>query len=77
MMTASERSQLKPNETPLEYLVLTHHHMDHGGGLRAYAARAALVVSKGAAEQKSRVLTATATRNADLPLRDLKGTAMI
>ena len=23
---------------PIKYLVLTHHHMDHAGGMRAYAA---------------------------------------
>jgi hypothetical protein len=33
---------------PVKYLVLTHHHMDHAGGLRAYADQgAALVVGKG------------------------------
>jgi hypothetical protein len=32
----------------VKYLVLTHHHMDHAGGLRAYADQgAALVVGKG------------------------------
>jgi glyoxylase-like metal-dependent hydrolase (beta-lactamase superfamily II) len=28
-----------PNK-PVKFLVLTHHHMDHAGGLRAYAAQA-------------------------------------
>jgi glyoxylase-like metal-dependent hydrolase (beta-lactamase superfamily II) len=33
---------------PFRYLVLTHHHIDHSGGLRAYAAEgAAIVVGKG------------------------------
>src|SRR5262249_59012744 len=29
---------------PVKYLVLTHHHMDHAGGLRAYAAQGATIV---------------------------------
>jgi glyoxylase-like metal-dependent hydrolase (beta-lactamase superfamily II) len=33
---------------PFRYLVLTHHHIDHSGGLRAYAAEGAtLIVGKG------------------------------
>ena len=33
---------------PFRYLVLTHHHIDHSGGLRAYAAQGAtIVVGKG------------------------------
>jgi glyoxylase-like metal-dependent hydrolase (beta-lactamase superfamily II) len=63
---------------PVRYLVLTHHHMDHAGGLRAYAAQGAtLVVGKGAAEHYRRVLAAPATRNPDLPARDLKKTEII
>jgi glyoxylase-like metal-dependent hydrolase (beta-lactamase superfamily II) len=63
---------------PVRYLVLTHHHMDHAGGFRAYAAQGAtLVVGKGAAEHYRRVLAAPATRNPDLPARDLKKTEII
>jgi glyoxylase-like metal-dependent hydrolase (beta-lactamase superfamily II) len=63
---------------PVKYLVLTHHHMDHAGGLRAYAAQgAALVVGKGTAEHYRRVLAAPATRNPDLPARDLSKTEII
>ena len=63
---------------PVKYLVLTHHHMDHAGGLRAYAAQGAtLVVGKGAAEHYRRVLAAPFTRNPDLPPRDLKATEII
>jgi hypothetical protein len=29
---------------PIKYLVLTHHHMDHTGGMRAYAAEGATVI---------------------------------
>jgi glyoxylase-like metal-dependent hydrolase (beta-lactamase superfamily II) len=62
----------------VKYLVLTHHHMDHAGGLRAYAAQgAAVVVGKGATDHYRRVLAAPATRNPDLPARDLKGTEII
>ena len=52
---------------PVKYLVLTHHHMDHAGGLRAYAAQGAtLVVGKGTADHYRRVLAAPFTRNPDL-----------
>ncbi|MBM3342653.1 MAG: MBL fold metallo-hydrolase [Betaproteobacteria bacterium] len=52
---------------PVRYLVLTHHHMDHAGGLRAYLAQSAtLVVGRGASAHYRRVLAAPATRNPDL-----------
>ncbi len=63
---------------PVKYLVLTHHHMDHIGGLRAYAAQgAAIVVGKGAAEHYRRVLAAPFTRNPDLKGGDLSRTEII
>lgn len=63
---------------PVKYLVLTHHHMDHAGGLRAYAAQGAtLIVGKGAGEHFRRVLAAPFTRNPDLPARDLSKTPVV
>jgi glyoxylase-like metal-dependent hydrolase (beta-lactamase superfamily II) len=57
---------------PVKYLVLTHHHMDHAGGVRAYAAQGAtIVVGKGNGEHFRRVLAAPFTRNPDLSPRDL------
>jgi glyoxylase-like metal-dependent hydrolase (beta-lactamase superfamily II) len=62
----------------VKFLVLTHHHMDHAGGLRAYVGQGAtLVVGKGAAEHYRRVLAAPATRSPDLPVRDLTRTEII
>ena len=63
---------------PVKYLVLTHHHMDHAGGLRAYAAQGAtIVVGKGNGEHFRRVLAAPFTRNPDLSARDLTRTEII
>src|ERR1051325_6372335 len=62
----------------VKYLVLTHHHSDHAGGLRAYAAEGAtLVVGKGAAAHYKSVLAAPFTRQPDVPARDLSGTPII
>jgi glyoxylase-like metal-dependent hydrolase (beta-lactamase superfamily II) len=63
---------------PVKFLVLTHHHMDHAGGLRGYAAEGAtLVVGRGTAGHYRRVLAAPFTRNPDRPARDLRNTPIV
>ena len=37
------RDQSRPGK-PVRYLVLTHHHMDHSGGLRTYVAEGATII---------------------------------
>ena len=52
--------------------------MDHAGGIRAYAAQGAtIVVGKGNGEHFRKVLAAPATRNPDLPARDLSRTPIV
>ena len=63
---------------PIKYLVLTHHHMDHSGGIRAFAAQGAtVVVGKGAGDHFRKVLAAPFTRNPDLVARDLSKTPIV
>ena len=63
---------------PIKYLVLTHHHMDHTGGLRAYAAEGAtIVVGKGNGEHFRKHLAAPFTLDPDLSSRDLSRTQVI
>src|SRR5438128_2147713 len=63
---------------PIKYLVLTHHHMDHVGGLRAYAVQGAtIVVGKGDGEHFRRVLAAPFRRDPDLPPKDLSKTPIV
>src|SRR6185436_7752533 len=64
-------AQAKYPATPIRYVVLTHHHMDHAGAIRAYAAQGAtLVVGQGAGAHYRKVLAAPYTRNPDLAARD-------
>jgi glyoxylase-like metal-dependent hydrolase (beta-lactamase superfamily II) len=66
-----------PNK-PVKFLVLTHHHMDHTGGLRAYAAQGAtILVAKGSADHFRKVLAAPFTRNPSLAPKDLTGTSIV
>ncbi len=63
---------------PVRYLVLTHHHMDHAGGFRAYAAQGAtLVVGMGNGGHFRKHLAAPAALNPDLPPHDLSRTPVI
>ncbi len=72
-------AQAKYPGKPIRFVVLTHHHMDHAGGIRAYAAQGAtLVVGQGAGAHYRKVLAAPYTRNPDLAAtRDLSGTRII
>jgi glyoxylase-like metal-dependent hydrolase (beta-lactamase superfamily II) len=44
MAVMAEVKKLVPNK-PIKYLVNTHHHFDHSGGVRAYAAEGATIVT--------------------------------
>ncbi len=63
---------------PVKYLILTHHHMDHAGGVRAYAAAGAtIVVGPGNGSHFRRVFAAPFTGNPDLAPRDLSSTPVV
>lgn len=63
---------------PVKYLVLTHHHMDHAGGIRAYAdTGASIVTGPGTAANFRRVLAAPFTRNPVLSSSDLGRTPIV
>ena len=51
---------------PIKYLVLTHHHMDHTGGMRSYVAEGAtIVVPEGSKELFAKSATAKRTVTPD------------
>src|SRR5688572_22093722 len=63
---------------PIRWLALTHHHMDHAGGLRGILAEGGtLVVGQGAGAHFRRVLAAPMTRNFDLPARSFHMTPIL
>jgi glyoxylase-like metal-dependent hydrolase (beta-lactamase superfamily II) len=53
---------------PIRYLILTHHHVDHVGGMRTYAAEGAtIVVGKGDGDYFRKALVRPETLNPDAP----------
>jgi glyoxylase-like metal-dependent hydrolase (beta-lactamase superfamily II) len=63
---------------PIKWLVLTHHHMDHTGGLRGVLAEGAiLVVGQGAAQHYRKVLASPMQRNPDMKPMDFTGVQIL
>src|SRR4029077_17854318 len=53
---------------PIRYLILTHHHVDHVGGMRTYAAEGAtIVMAKGDGDYFRKALARPETLNPDTP----------
>jgi glyoxylase-like metal-dependent hydrolase (beta-lactamase superfamily II) len=53
---------------PIRYLILTHHHVDHVGGMRTYAAEGAtIVIGKGDGDYIRKALVRPETLNPDAP----------
>ncbi len=73
-----ELIQTKYVGKPIKYLILTHHHMDHAGGFRAYAAiGATLVVGSSNVAHFKKMLNAPYTLNPDLQGGSLARTKII
>jgi len=67
-MQSIEMAKKKYPGKPVRYLILTHHHVDHVGGMRAYAAEGAtIVVGKGNGEYFRNVLARPETLNRFAP----------
>ncbi len=63
---------------PIKWLVLTHHHMDHIGGLRGILGEGAvLVVGQGAAQHYRKVLAAPMERDPDMKPMDFSGVQIL
>jgi glyoxylase-like metal-dependent hydrolase (beta-lactamase superfamily II) len=63
---------------PVRWVVLTHHHMDHAGGVRAMLADGGtLVVGSPARAHFQKVLAAPASRNPDLSARSYSAVAIL
>jgi len=63
---------------PIRWVVLTHHHMDHAGGVRGLLGEGTvLVVGQGAGAHFRRVLSAPMTRNPDLRPRDFNANPIL
>ena len=63
-----EMAKKKYPGKPIRYLILTHHHVDHVGGMRTYAAEGAtIVVGKGDGDYFRKVLARPETLNPDAP----------
>src|SRR3954463_12408710 len=70
LWVVNQASQRFPGK-PIRWLVLTHHHMDHAGGVRGVLAQGAvLVVGQGARQHYQRVLAAPMQRNPDMKPMD-------
>jgi glyoxylase-like metal-dependent hydrolase (beta-lactamase superfamily II) len=63
---------------PIRWVVLTHHHMDHAGGVRGLLTDGGtLVVGQGSYDHFRRVLAAPITRNPDLKPMDFSRTPIL
>src|SRR5207244_8053669 len=63
---------------PIKWLVLTHHHMNHAGGMRGVLAEGAvLVVGQGAAPHYRKALASPRQRNPDMKPLDFSAVPIL
>jgi glyoxylase-like metal-dependent hydrolase (beta-lactamase superfamily II) len=63
---------------PIKWLVLTHHHMDHAGGMRGVLAEGAvLVVGQGTGQHYRKALAAPMNRNPDMKPMDFSAVQIL